>query len=766
MSGHGSLRSLRAAGRVLSSTWVTSGLTAVAFIVLFQFHLAGNLPLWVLVSLLGGAALVAEVAGRWCGRSPSRARLRAVVSVHVLTISVITYAIGWGPTLAVGYLFVVARDLEDFGSRVARPALLWVVVGTVGGQIAIATGLAPSYVPEPGVHWLGGLACLGVLFVVHLLGTKTAQREHDLTALAEGEVTFRQLFAANPQPMWVFDTETLAFLEVNEAAISHYGYSREEFLDRTIADIRPSEDLVRLREEVQAQRQGVRHGCWRHRLNDGRIIDVEVASHGLLFSGRSAVLAAIQDVTQRTALEDELRHQAFHDSLTNLANRALFVDRADHAVRRLERGGSSVAVLMLDLDGFKTVNDSLGHTVGDALLVAVAARLQTALRLGDTAARIGGDEFAILVEDAADTEQATAVADRVMDALMAPFPLEGKELFVHASIGIAMTTGDKNAGDLLRDADTAMYQAKAQGKNCYRMFELAMYSASVARLELEGDLRRAVEHGGQFLLHYQPVVSLGTSQVVSLEALVRWQHPARGLVQPDDFVPLAEENGLIVDIGRWVLREACRQTRVWQETSGLEVNIAVNLSARQLNDPDLLADVASALADSGLAPGSLTLEITETVLMRDPAVAVATLHRLKASGVRLAIDDFGTGYSSLSSLQNLPVDTLKIDKAFIDGICSGTEGAGLVEAIVRLAGTLALETVAEGVERSDQLESLQALGCKHIQGFYFSRPLPAADVEALLRGHEPDGTPTRSDRLTRTESRGPSEAARSGTPSG
>jgi len=754
VSRHTSRRSFNAAGQVLSSTWVTSGLTALAFVVVYHFHLAGNLPLGVLLGLVGGAALMAEVTGRWCGRNPSHARVRAVAAVHILTISVIIYAIGWGPTLAVGYLFVVARDLEDFGSRVARPALLSVIVGTIGGQLAIAAGLAPSYVPEPGVHWLGALACLGVLFVVQLLGSKTAQREHDLTALAAGEVTFRQLFANNPQPMWVFDAETLAFLEVNEAAISHYGYSREDFLNRTIADIRPSEDLARLREEVQAQQRGVRHGSWRHRLNDGRLIDVEVASHALVFSGRPAVLVTIQDVTQRTALEDELRHQAFHDSLTNLANRALFVDRADHAVRRLERGGSSVAVLMLDLDGFKTVNDSLGHTVGDGLLVAVAARLQTALRSGDTAARIGGDEFAILVEDAADTQQATAVAERVMHALTAPFLLEGKELFVHGSVGIAITTGDKDAGELLRDADTAMYQAKAHGKNCYRMFEPAMYSASVARLELEGDLRRAVERGGQFLLHYQPVVSLGTSQVVSLEALVRWQHPTRGLVQPDDFVPLAEESGLIVDIGRWVLREACRQTRTWQTIHSRDINIAVNLSARQLNDPDLPGDVASALADSGLAPASLTLEITETVLMRDPAAAVATLHRLRASGVRLAIDDFGTGYSSLSSLQNLPVDTLKIDKAFIDGISTGSEGAGLVEAIVRLASTLALETVAEGVERSDQLESLQALGCQQIQGFYFSRPLPAADVEPFLRDRDHRDVTADPDHLARTGTHG------------
>jgi diguanylate cyclase (GGDEF)-like protein/PAS domain S-box-containing protein len=723
-----------------SSVWVATALTGVTFVVLYRFGLLGDLPLGVLVGLLGLAALGSEVGGRWGGSDPTPAKLTALVGLHVLTTTIIIYSIGWGPTLAIGYLFVAARDLEGFGARASKPTLLWTVVGTLVGQVAIAVGLVHSYVSQPAVHGLAVLACLGVAFVVHLLGSKTDQRERDLAALAAGEASFRQLFADNPQPMWVFDAETLAFLEVNEAAVGHYGYTRDEFLARAITDIRPAEDLPRLVQEVQSQRRGVRHGDWRHRLSDGRIIDVEVSSHGLSFGGRPAVLVAIQDMTERTALEAELRHQAFHDALTNLANRALFIDRADHAVRRLERGGTNVAVLVLDLDGFKMVNDSLGHSAGDTLLVAVAGRLQTALRSGDTAARLGGDEFAVLVEDAKDPEEAALVADRLLEALAAPFGLAGKEVFVRASVGVALTSGDRDAEDLLRDADAAMYQAKADGKSCHRLFEPAMYSASLARLELEGDLRRAVELG-EFVLHYQPVVEAATSRVVALEALVRWQHPTRGLVTPDEFIPLAEDNGLIVDIGRWVLREACQQTRVWQAIAGNEdLTIAVNLSARQLTDPDLVRDVARALADAGLPPASLTLEITETVLMRDPEVAIGRLRELKCFGVRLAIDDFGTGYSSLSSLQRLPVDILKIDKAFVDEVTCGVEAAGLVEAVVRLAGTLALETVAEGVERPEQLERLQVLGCQQIQGFYFSRPLTPADVEQYLYQHPTNGT--------------------------
>jgi diguanylate cyclase (GGDEF)-like protein/PAS domain S-box-containing protein len=725
-------RAMALARGSLTATWGWTLLTAAGFVVLSRLHVSGGLPLWVPMGLLVVSSLMGELGGRRWGKDPTAAQLHVLVAVHVLTVSVITYAIGWGAILAVGYLVIVARDLEDFGSRVTRPALVWTIGATVLGQAAVQAGVVHSYVRPPGVHGVAALECLGVAVVVYILGSETAARERDEAALVAGEASFRRLFADNPQPMWVFDAETWRFLEVNGAAVAHYGYSRDEFLARTIADIRPAEDVPRLHLDVQTQQQGVRHGSWRHRLADGRLIDVEVSSHALTFGGRPAVLVTVQDVTQRTALEQELRHQAFHDSLTNLANRALFLDRAGHALRRVERATTGVAVLILDLDGFKTVNDSLGHAAGDALLVAAAARLQTALRTTDTAARLGGDEFAVLVEDATDPEEAMTVAERVLEALLRPFTVAGKELFVHASIGVAWTAGEEDADELVRDADAAMYRAKAEGKGCARLFEPAMHTASLARLELETDLRRAVA-AGEFVLHYQPVVCAPTAQITGFEALVRWQHPVQGLVEPEAFIPLAEENGLIVDIGRWVLTEACRQARTWQlHHHDDTLSVAVNLSARQLADAGLVHDVARAIAGSGLAPHCLTLEITESVLIADPEAAVARLRQLKAFGVRLAIDDFGTGYSSLSSLQHLPVDALKIDKTFIDGVAGGAEATGLVEAIMRMATTLALETIAEGVERPEQLESLQALGCAQIQGFYFSRPLVAEDVGALL----------------------------------
>jgi diguanylate cyclase (GGDEF)-like protein/PAS domain S-box-containing protein len=712
---------------------VASGLTGVVFVGLYWFGLLGDLPLAVLLGLLVAAATASELAARRWGTNPNARQLHALIGVQIAGTTAVVYAIGWGPTLAIGYVFVLAQDIEEIGSRVWRPALTWTTAGIAAGQVAIVLGWVPSYVDEPYIHGLAALMALGVAFVVHLLGRKTAEQETGAAELRASEASFRQLFADNPQPMWVYHATSLQFLEVNGAAMRHYGYSRDEFLVRRITDIRPPEDVPWLTSELGSRTPGAHQSEWRHRLCDGRVIEVEVTSHEFVFDQQPAVLVTVQDVTRRNALEAELRHQAFHDSLTHLANRALFADRVEHALQREARDTTNVAVLVVDLDGFKTVNDSLGHTAGDTLLVMVAERLQSVLRPGDTAARLGGDEFGILLEDIDSSTDASDVAQRLIDALATPFCLSGKELFVHASIGIALTGSEHDAGELLRNADAAMYGAKNQGKGGYRLFEPSMHFAALARLELEADLRRAIE-ANEFVLHYQPVASLSTGKVVGLEALVRWQHPQRGLVPPDEFIPLAEENGLIINIGRWVLREACRQTRLWQTTNpDLELAIAVNVSARQLADPGLVHDVSRVLAATGLHPATLTLEITETALILDTDAVIARLHQLKAIGVQIAIDDFGTGYSSLSTLRDLPIDTLKIDKAFIDRVTTGAEADGLVQAILRLASTFQLVTIAEGVERREQLDRLQELGCQQIQGFYFSRPIPRDHVPAFLQ---------------------------------
>jgi diguanylate cyclase (GGDEF)-like protein len=394
--------------------------------------------------------------------------------------------------------------------------------------------------------------------------------------------------------------------------------------------------------------------------------------------------------------------------------------------------------MLLDLDGFKAVNDTLGHDAGDQLLVTVAARVNECIRPTDTAARLGGDEFAVLVEDLASPGDYAVVATRMLESLREPFCIGGKEVFVHGSIGIAMCgEGDNTADELLRNADVAMYMAKAEGKNRFELFNPSMHSAMLRRLDIEADLRRAVERR-EFVLHYQPTVELQTGRIAGVEALVRWQHPDQGLIPPLDFIPIAEETGLIVELGEWVLREACAQAQQWHEEHPTDppLMMSVNLSVRQLQQENIVATVARVLADTGLDATCLTLEITESAVMNDHVTTIVRLNQLKALGVRIAVDDFGTGYSSLSYLRRFPIDVLKIDRSFVDGVTDGSQKRALLRTIVELGRTLNLETVAEGIEEPEELLQLRALDCDLGQGYYFARPLAADGVAELLRQGE------------------------------
>ncbi|MFN2606899.1 MAG: putative bifunctional diguanylate cyclase/phosphodiesterase [Acidimicrobiales bacterium] len=466
----------------------------------------------------------------------------------------------------------------------------------------------------------------------------------------------------------------------------------------------------------------------------GRWVAVEVAASDLLDDPMVAgVVLHARDLFERRAEEEELRHMALHDPLTRLANRTVFTDNVELALNQdLRTAVRPHAVLIVDLDGFKTINDSLGHATGDRVLVELADRLRTRVRPGDTAARLGGDEFGVLLENSSE-EDAAVVAGRILDALSDPVSVANKNVVITGSVGIALSEAGQDAEDLMRNADVAMYRAKSEGKNRHQVFRREMQEAVSRRLDLEADLRRAIDCQ-ELVLHYQPIVDLTSYEVVGLEVLVRWQRGAGALLAPGAFIEVAEDSGLIRPMGRWVLAEACRQQQLWAgwEPGQPPLTIAVNVSPLQVDGPAFVEEVAATLESTGASPASLTLEITESVFMRDFATKVERLRRLRALGVKVAIDDFGTGWSSFSRLKHMPIDILKIDKAFVDGVTKGAEDSAVAQAIVKLARTMGLQTVAEGIEHLEQAERLADMKCDLGQGFWFARPMPAESVEALV----------------------------------
>jgi diguanylate cyclase (GGDEF)-like protein/PAS domain S-box-containing protein len=507
--------------------------------------------------------------------------------------------------------------------------------------------------------------------------------------------------------------------------------------DHAVAELVHDEDVEwidALIERLAATPGSVSGGEVRLRHVDGRWRWVELVGTSLLHDPdvRGIVLNC-RDVTERRALEEQLRHQAFHDPLTNLANRPLLVDRIEHELegRPLE-SQAMTAVLLMDLDDFKTVNDSLGHAAGDELLAAIADRVRTTLRGRDTAARIGGDEFGILVRTG-ERREVEAIAERILAAVREPLTIGDHQLTVAASMGIAFAIGPQaTADELLRSADVAMYMAKARGKGRSVVFESSMHDAAIRRLRLKADLEHGLE-AGQFHLLYQPIVELASGAPVGLEALLRWDHPS-WMIGPAEFVPFAEETGMIIPLGRWVLEEACRHAvDLDRNPAGRGLDVSVNVSAVQLARPGFADDVARILHATGLDPSRLVLELTESVLLDRDGVAVASLGKLRELGIRLAIDDFGTGYSSLSYLRELPIDILKIDLSFVAALDSSREAPAVVRSIIRLAGTLGLRTVAEGIERPEQAGRLRTLGADYGQGYHFARPLSAEELAAYLR---------------------------------
>ena len=565
-------------------------------------------------------------------------------------------------------------------------------------------------------------------------------------ALRQSEERFRSLVQNASDVIAILDSDGCVCY-ASPAVESVWGIETVQVRGRNVLDlVHPDERLAAdtYLTNILAQPGGTLISELRLRHSDGSWRDFEVVATNLLQQPAvEGIVATWRDITERKAFERELSRLAFSDTLTGLPNRALLTDRLSHALARADRQGSRVAVLFLDLDRFKVVNDSLGHAAGDRLLVEVATRLSSCLRPGDTAARLGGDEFTVLLEDIDNERQAMDVAERIASALRLPVLLEGREVFVSASIGISLSSaGGVGSDGLLRNADLALYRAKAEGRSRFAVFDPTMEETALERLETETDLRHALDRN-ELLVYFQPVVDLKAGTIPEVEALVRWERPGFGIVSPTAFIPIAEETGLIVQIGQWVLEEACRWGRLWQTCSSQPLVVSVNLSARQFQHPNLLVDIERCIDETGFDPHLLKLEITESIVMQDAEATIETLLAVKALGIRVSIDDFGTGYSSLSYLKRLPVDTLKIDRSFVNGLGQDTQDTAIVDSVLALARTLQLSVTGEGIETAAQARHLRRLGCDRGQGFLFARPLPPEEVQRLLEEAAP---PTELDR--------------------
>ncbi|MGJ4945451.1 putative bifunctional diguanylate cyclase/phosphodiesterase [Bradyrhizobium sp. HKCCYLS1011] len=563
----------------------------------------------------------------------------------------------------------------------------------------------------------------------HAFGDIVSLTIADVTALKRREASFRLLFDANPVPMCIFDKTTAEILNVNDAAVRHYGYSRAQFLRRTIWQLWPPgewESLDQALEDLAETDHFQRD--WRHLKADGSEIEVLTYGRRVTFDGHDGFLVSIVDITERRKAEARIAYMAHHDGLTSLPNREFYQERLKQALEQGAAGNKRVAIMCIDLDLFKNVNDSLGHPIGDRLLQAVANRLKEQARGGNLAARLGGDEFAVILNDAGTSSQISEFAADLIEVLSAPYEIEDQELVIGASIGIAVSPYDGSSSEqLMKNADMALYRAKQDGGRVHRFFETDMDRQAQKRRDLEHDLRHAFAHG-EFELHYQPLVDVASNRISCFESLLRWRHREKGMISPADFVPVAEDIGLIVPLGEWVLREACSIAAQWPDG----IKVAVNLSAVQFRSRNLVQVVMSALAQSGLAPTRLELEITESIFLAETEANLATLHQLRQLGVSISMDDFGTGYSSLSYLRSFPFDKIKIDRSFVKDLAQRSDCVAIVRAISGLGRSLNITTTAEGVETVDQLDWLRAEGCNQVQGFLFSAAKPASEVEELL----------------------------------
>jgi diguanylate cyclase (GGDEF)-like protein/PAS domain S-box-containing protein len=707
----------------------------VTVLLLRHFGVVAQESVWLWLAVFAAIPLFSVALERWWRQKPSGLRLHTRVAWHAAAVTIVIYLSGWGPVLTGAFAFVALENVSHDGSRTWRVTALWSLVGIGVGQLAIWLGWAPSFLSVANAEALGVMGAFVLLFVIRMAGATMEQKEQAESSLRTSEDRFRSLVQHSSDTTLVIG-QGRVITYASPATATLLGRTPAEVVGRLATDFVHPDDRERVEIQLAARLKTdavIERVEFRMLHADGTSRAAEAVLSDL--QDRPSVggfVANLRDTTERKEAEEQLAHQALHDSLTGLANRTLIIDRAEQMLVRSRRGQQPVAALFIDLDNFKEVNDTRGHEAGDKILQAVANRFAAILRASDTVGRLGGDEFVVLAEGVSLAAGPELVAERLSDVLREPFHIEGDHgppLTISASIGIA-AGGRISAHELLRDADTALYRAKAMGKNCWALFEPEMQSAVLDRLGLKMDLQSALADD-EFFLVYQPLFDLDTMRVYGVEALLRWRHPTRGVVDPDEFVPMLEETGMIVEVGRWVLNETCRQAAAWHQR-GHQLTMSVNVSMRQLETPALLDHVRDATTANGLAPSALVLEITETALMRNADATISRLSNLKALGVLVAIDDFGTGYSSLAYLRQFPVDALKIDRSFIAAMGDSPEAGALIHLMVELGRALGLETLAEGIEDTAQLESLRHEHCERGQGFLFSQPIAPDAVESIL----------------------------------
>jgi diguanylate cyclase (GGDEF)-like protein/PAS domain S-box-containing protein len=724
----------------------------VLWLMLRHFALVAFVPFWTYAGAIVSSQVLSRLTEPWSTARTGSVRFHARIVSHVASVTVALYLTGWGPALGMAFAFSAFFDLEQTGAEAWRALLGWSLAGCLVGQVLVFEGLAPTFLTRSHSQTIGFLGALVFAITIRMAGAIGERKEQADALLADQTVRAAQAAedAKRSEAHYRAVVENAAegiltitadgrITSFNTAAESMFGWAAVDIIGRPVTTLvllerrRPLEEFLAnaFTARPASQQQDGIEGTGLRR--DGTTFPTMVSVSTITTDPTTPILSAIvRDLSDQKRFEAQLAHQVSHDSLTGLPNRMMLTDRLDQARARVRRHGRVFAALFVDLDRFKSVNDTHGHSCGDQVLVEAAARILGAVRETDTVARLGGDEFVVLCEDIEGIQDATECADRIIVAIQATFHVADGAAQLGASIGIAFCDGSETPDEILANADLAMYRAKNSGRGCYALFDNAMQEWLTTEIALGSALRDAVTRN-ELRLFCQPFIEAETGAIRGFEALVRWERPGFGLIAPDSFIPAAEETGLIVDIGAWVLEEACRHAAAWERRwPGQRCGISVNLSSRQLLNGDILDVVTAALARTGLDPTLLTLELTESTLVDDAASAEVLLRRLRALGLNLALDDFGTGYSSLTYLRAFPIGILKIDKSFVRSIGTEREDAAIVAAIIALAKNLNMSVVAEGVETHEQLAVLRQLGCPFMQGYLFSKPRPIRDAVAMI----------------------------------